>query len=150
MKQPQPCGGSGARDGEGREPCEGFVATEWVAALALLLLPVVVLAATLPSWAERSHAATVAAREAARTIVDEWPQPATADATRAAQDVARDHGVSPDDIDVHVPAAVPPRGSDVRVEVWVTMPAVAIAGIHVNAWRYRAVAVRRIDDYRSA
>jgi hypothetical protein len=128
----------------------GFVATEWVAALALLLLPVVVLAATLPSWAERSHTATVAAREAARTVVDEWPQPATADATHAAQDVARDHGVSSDDIDVQVRAAVPPRGGAVRVDVWMTMPAISVAGIRVGAWRYHAVAIRRIDDYRSA
>jgi hypothetical protein len=129
---------------------DGFVATEWVAALALLLLPVVVLAATLPSWAERSHAATVAAREAARTVVDEWPQPATADAIRAAQDVARDHGVSAHDVDVHVPPAVPPRGGTVRVDVWVTMPAVSVAGIDVAGWRYHAVAIRRVDDYRRA
>jgi NADH:ubiquinone oxidoreductase subunit H len=47
----------------------GFVAIEWVAAVALLLLPVVVLVATLPSWAERRHAATVAAREAATAAV---------------------------------------------------------------------------------
>jgi hypothetical protein len=128
---------------------DGFVATEWVAAVALLLLPVVVLAATLPSWAERAHAATVAAREAARTVVDEWPSPAAADARRTAQDVGRDHGIDPGDLDVRVAPDDPPRGSDVRVDVWVRMPAVSVAGIHVGAWRYHAVAIRRIDDYRS-
>ena len=128
----------------------GFVATEWIAAVALLLLPVVVLSAMLPGWAERRHAATAAAREAARTIVNEWPQPVAADAIRAAQDVARDHGVAAEDVDVGVPATVPVRGGDVRVEVWVTMSAISVAGIHVGSWRYRAVAVRHIDDYRSA
>ena len=47
---------------------QGLVAIEWVAALALLLLPIVVLVATLPEWAERRHAATVAAREATRVL----------------------------------------------------------------------------------
>ena len=51
----------------------GFVAIEWVAAVAMLLLPVVVLVATLPTWAERRHAATVAAREAARDLQQHWP-----------------------------------------------------------------------------
>ena len=51
----------------------GFVAIEWVAAIAMLLLPIVVLVATMPGWAERRHAATVAAREAARDLVDNWP-----------------------------------------------------------------------------
>jgi hypothetical protein len=129
---------------------KGFIATEWAAALALLLLPVVVLASTLPSWAERSHAATVAAREAARTVVDEWPQPAAADAVRTAQDVARDHGISAEDLDVRVAPQDPARGSDVRVDVWVEMPAISVAGIHAGAWRYHAVAIRRVDDYRSA
>jgi hypothetical protein len=128
---------------------QGFVATEWVAAIGLLLLPMVVLAATLPSWAERSHTATVAAREAARTVVDEWPRPAAADARRAAEDVGRDHGVDPDDLEVRVSPAVARRGSDVRVDVWVRMPAISVAGIEAGAWQYHAVAIRRIDDYRS-
>src|SRR5205085_9751848 len=38
-----------SRSGSARE--HGFVAIEWVAAVALLLLPVVVLVATLPEWA---------------------------------------------------------------------------------------------------
>ena len=48
---------SGARLGQQR----GFIAIEWVAAIAMLLLPAVVLVATLPTWAERRHAASVAA-----------------------------------------------------------------------------------------
>jgi hypothetical protein len=133
-----------------KELQHGFVATEWVAALALLLLPVVVLVATLPTWAERRNAATIAAREAARTIENEWPRPAGSDATRVAREVAADFGIGPDDITVVTPSAAIPRGGAARVEVWVTMPAISVAGMHAGSWRYRAVGVRRIDDYRSA
>ena len=38
----------------------GFVAIEFALAVGLLLLPVVMLVAALPSWVEREHAATVA------------------------------------------------------------------------------------------
>jgi hypothetical protein len=126
------------------------VATEWVAALALLLFPVVVLVATLPTWAERRNAATIAAREAARTIANEWPRPAQTDANRVAREVAADFGIAADDITVVAPSGPIPRGGVARVEVWVTMPAVSVASVRAGSWRYRAVAVRRIDDYRSA
>jgi hypothetical protein len=43
------------------------------AAVGLLLLPIVVLVATVPVWAERRHTATVAAREAVRVLVRDWP-----------------------------------------------------------------------------
>ena len=52
----------------------GFVAIEWVAAVAFLLLPVVVLVATMPVWAERKNAATIAAADAARLLVADWPR----------------------------------------------------------------------------
>src|SRR5262245_51454843 len=51
----------------------GFVAAEWVISLALLLLPVVMIVGSLPSWVERRHAATVAAREAATLITRDVP-----------------------------------------------------------------------------
>jgi hypothetical protein len=37
----------------------------------------------------------------------------------------------------------------VRVEVEVVMPAIAVMGVRAGAWHDTAVAVRRIDDYRS-
>jgi len=127
----------------------GFVAIEWVAAIALLLLPVVVLVATMPGWAERRHAATVAAREAARELVDEWPNGNAAAATLVAIDVAADHGIDASDIDVRVASVGEARGSEVVVEVEVTMPAIGVRGMSVGSWHYTARATRRIDDYRS-
>jgi hypothetical protein len=127
----------------------GFVAIEWVAAIALLLLPVVVVVATMPGWAERRHAATVAAREAARDLVDNWPNGDVAAAVLVATDVAADHGIDFADIEVRVPSVGEARGGEVVVEVEVTMPAIGVGGMSVGSWRYTARATRRIDDYRS-
>jgi hypothetical protein len=127
----------------------GFVAIEWVAAVGLLLLPVVVLVATLPTWAERRHAATVAAREAVREIVREWPDADTGDVTLIAREVTAAHGIDGGDITVQVSATGDGRGSLARVEVGIVMPAIAVMGVRAGAWHYTAVATRRIDDYRS-
>jgi hypothetical protein len=136
-----------ARSRSGHE--RGFVAIEWVAAVALLLLPVVVLVATLPEWAERRHAATVAAREAARELVREWPNADPEQAAVVARDVAVDHGVGAGDVVVEVLSTGVARGDEARVAVRVMMPAISVAGMSAGAWQYTAVEVRRIDDYRS-
>ncbi len=127
----------------------GFVAIEWVAAVVMLLLPVVVLVATLPGWAERRYGATVAAREAARDLADNWPNGDPVSATLVALDVAADHGIDVADVDVRVPSIGTRRGDEVEVEVEVTMPAIGISGMSVGSWHYTARATRRIDDFRS-
>jgi len=127
----------------------GFVAIEWVAAIAMLLLPIAVLVATIPGWAERRHAATVAAREAARDIVDNWPNATPESAVLVAIDVAADHGVDATDVAVRVPSVGEVRGDDVVVEVEVTMPAIGVSGMSVGSWHYTARATRRVDDFRS-
>ena len=127
----------------------GFVAIEWVAAVAMLLLPMVVLVGSMPGWVERRHAATVAAREAAREIAAAWPNANPQAAVLIATDVAADHGIAASDIEVHVPAVGEARGDEVEVDVVVTMPAIGITGMSVGSWHYTARAVRRIDDYRS-
>jgi hypothetical protein len=127
----------------------GFVAIEWVAAIALLLLPIVVLVATIPGWAERRHAATVAAREAANELAAAWPAGDPAIARLVATDVATDHGVDATDVVVRVPSVGEARGDYVEVEVDVRMPAVGFGRMAVGSWRFTAKAVRRIDDYRS-
>jgi hypothetical protein len=127
----------------------GFVAIEWVSAIGFLLLPIVMLVATLPVWAERKHAATVAAREAARVLVRDWPAGSAERATTVAREVAADHGIGADDVTVRMRAANGGRGDEVRVEVDVVMPAIEVGSVRTGAWRYTAHAVRRIDDYRS-
>ena len=132
-----------------RAPEDGFVAVEWVAALALLLLPIVVLVATMPAWAERKHAATVAAREAANELAAAWPAGDPAVARLVALDVAADHGVDATDVVVRVPSVGEARGDEVEVDVDIKMPAVGVGRMAFGSWRYTARAVRRIDDYRS-
>ena len=128
----------------------GFVAIEWVAAVTLLLIPAVVLAGTLPTWAERRHAATVAAREAVRELDREWPGADPARAELVATQVAVDHGVAASDVRVRVVDSGVEPGSQIRVEVRVRMPAVAIPGLaRAGAWAYTASAAARVDDYRS-
>ncbi len=128
---------------------QGFVAVEWVAAIALLLLPVVVLVATMPDWAERRHAATVAAREATRVLARDWPSASADGAALVAREVAVDHGVDAGDVEVDVVSIGVVRGDLARVAVQVTMPAVSVLGMSAGTWHYTAVEVRRIDDYRS-
>jgi hypothetical protein len=128
---------------------DGFVAIEWVAAVAFLLLPVAVLVATLPVWAERKAVASMAAADAARVLVADWPHADPAAVADRARDVARDHGVPPADVDVRILSVGDAPGSDARVEVTVVMPAIAVGAVRAGAWRYTTIAVRRIDDYRS-
>ena len=127
----------------------GFVAIEWVAAVAVLLLPIVVLVATLPVWAERKSAATIAASDAARVLVNDWPAGDVRAAVAQAREVAANEGVDAHAVDVRVVSTGVAPGTDVRVEVTVTMPAIAVGGIRAGEWRYTAVAIRRVDDYRS-
>jgi hypothetical protein len=127
----------------------GFVAIEWVAAVAMLLLPAVALVATLPTWAERRHGATVAAREAARELDREWPAGDPAAAALVAKYVAADHGIAPADLDVRVVSTGLVPGDEIRVEVRVWMPALAVPGASAAGWTYTAVASLRVGDYRS-
>jgi len=129
---------------------DGFVAIEWVAAVAMLLLPAVVLVATLPTWAERRHAATVAAREAARKLQQHWPAGDQSAAELVARYVAADHGITAREVSVRVLTMGAGPGDQIRVEVRVAMPAIALPGLErVGAWTYSTVASLRVDDYRS-
>ncbi len=128
----------------------GLVAIEWVAAITMLLLPAIVLVATLPSWAERRHAATVAAREAVNDLRDQWPAADPAHAELVATQVAADHGVAPSDVSVRVLENGARPGAQIRVEVRVRIPAFAVPGYaRVASWTYTATASLRVDDYRS-
>ena len=126
------------------------MAIEWVAAVALLLFPIVALVGTLPTWAERSHAAAVAAREAARELEQHWPVGDPAAAALIATYVAADHGIPGGDVNVRVLSTGSARGDQIRVEVRVRMPAIAMPGLSgIASWTHSAVASLRVDDYRS-
>ena len=107
--------------------------------------------ATLPTWAERRHAATVAAREAARDLQQHWPAGDAAEAELVARYVAADHGIAPSDVSVRVLARRreprrPDPGRGARADA-------GDRGARVSpesaAWTYTTVASVRVDDYRS-
>ena len=127
----------------------GFVAIELLLAIAVLLLPVVLLVASLPQWSERQHAATVAADEAARVAVAAWPADGTARATEAADAVGLTYGIPARDLEVAI-SPPPGRGTLLIVTVTVRMPALAVPLLaHAASWSWTARTARRIDDYRS-
>ena len=66
-----------------------------------------------------------------------------------AREAAVDRGIAASDVDVRVLSTGAAPGADVRVDVTVTMPAIAVGGMHAGERSYTAVAERRIDDYRS-
>jgi hypothetical protein len=132
-----------------RRDTRGFVATELVLAIGLLLLPVVMLVGSLPQWSERQHATIVAAREAARVAGQEWPADGRADAEAAARDVMATYGIDGTDVTVRV-AAPPDRGEALTATVTVRMPAFAVPLLaRAGGWSWTASESVRIDDYRS-
>lgn len=138
------------RERAGPRRDRGFVAIEFVAAVAFLLLPVVLFVASLPTWAERQHAGTVAAREAVRVAVRGYPDGSESTASEAARLVAVNYGIPADDVNVVFTRFEMRRGGVVTARVTVAMPAIAIPGMRTaGGWEWTATQSRRIDDYRS-
>jgi hypothetical protein len=132
-----------------RRDTRGFVATELVLAIGLLLFPIVLLVGSLPHWSERQHAAIVAAREAAQVAGQEWPADGQADAERTAREVMATYGIEPGDVTIVV-SPPPERGGLVTATVTVRMPALVVPLLaRVGSWTWTAHESVRIDDYRS-
>jgi hypothetical protein len=130
----------------------GYVAGELALGIGLLLFPVALLVLTLPSWSERQTTARSIAREVSRAVA----VAGVCDSARAAQtgqDMARNLGLAPADVDVRLDCATGarlPRGGNVRASVTVAVPAVELPGIGgVGAWSWTAHHSEPIDQYRS-
>lgn len=110
---------------------EGFVTAEWMAGIAVLVLPILVIITVLPAWAARHEAAAAAAREGARvaaTAATHAQAVAGAQQVVAAALAAR--GLPVDGIDVLVHADQDPDGSLARqgsVTVTVRLPSPFLA-----------------------
>lgn len=142
---------TGQRAGE-----RGGVPVEWALGVALLLLPVVMLVAVMPTWAERQSMARLAAREAARlaALADD-PASGEAAGSALALEIAANHGVTAAEagVSVHVPvdaAGAPSRGGVVTARVEVAVPLVTVPGFGaVGGWRIVATHHEPLDRYRS-
>jgi hypothetical protein len=127
----------------------GFVATELVVAVALLLVPTLLFVTSLPRWSELRHAAIAGAREAAIREAEAWPSDEAEEARGVALVEVANYGADPSRTVVDV-AAAGGRGGESSARVTVTLPALSVFGfLGVGEWHWTAEARRRIDDYRS-
>lgn len=145
--------GLAARVAGGRAAREGFIASEFVLGVCVIILPVTLLVLALPTWSERQAMAQRAANESAREVVlaDSWS--AGVGAARLAVDqVAGNYGVSLDDVrgpDFTAGEGLAP-GQTVVSRVTVRMPMMVIPLVgRVGSWSWTAVHAERVDDYRS-
>ena len=133
----------------GIDDLRGFVTAEFAAAVAVLLLPTLLLVATMPEWAERRHAAIVAARTAAEYEADAWPADRSADAAAVARVIVTNYGVPAEDLSVTM-TYDSRRGGEIVSRATVRLPAISVFGAaSIGAWSYTAVHHRHVDDYRT-
>lgn len=131
----------------------GFIASEFVLGVCVIILPVTLLVLALPIWSERQAMAQRAANESAREVVlaDSWS--AGVSAARAAVDrVAGNYGVPVGDVrgpDFTTGGGLA-GGQTVLSRVTVRMPVMVVPLVgRVGSWSWTAVHAERVDDYRS-
>lgn len=134
----------------------GFAAAEWVVALGLIMLPMVMLVGSIAPWLARQTMGREISQEAARSLVlaDDL-ESGLAAAERVADAILANYGLSEDDFEflsirTEPEGPVLARGMEVVVEVRVRVPALTIPGIGSVAevwWHTRHV--EHVDDFRS-
>jgi hypothetical protein len=135
----------------------GSVPIELALGLGLLVLPVAMLVALLPGWAERTAVARVAAREAARiAVLADTPEAGRAAGEGLVVRIADNHDIPPEDLlQVQVLVPADPSGDLLRggevvatVRVAIPVPVLPLTGGVGPLWR-TATHRERIDDHRS-
>lgn len=151
MTRPSGAGAGRRAEPPGAASDLGEAAIELVAGLALLLAPVVALAATLPTWAETRYAVEAAAAEAGR-LAARADRPEHA-ARELAVQILANHGI---DTDVAVEISVP-TGSDGRprrhgeatARVTATVPVVDVPAVGaVGGWPVSRTHHEPLDPWR--
>ena len=141
----------------------GFVVPEWLLGIGLIIMPVVVIVASIAPWYQRANMATLMAQEAARVMVlaDSW-EAGESEARSVAAEIASNHGFSGSDW-CSSPGAgcvwlgfsgnsvgVLQRGTEVIVQVEVPIPGVVVPGVgQVAEFQWGQAHTERVDDYRS-
>lgn len=140
-----------ARQGEAERE-SGFAAIEFVAGAAFLLVPTVMIVATLGTWFESRQSAEFIARELAHVISD-----STLGCTLNESDLpeirnravllAAERGVPPST--VHVAVNQPRRGTTVHVTIGLDVPAATIPFTgSIGSFRIEMDAQAPVDPYR--
>jgi hypothetical protein len=135
---------------------DGFAAAEWVVALGLIILPMVMVVASIGPWIARQTMAREITQEAARIIVlSDDLAVGRAEAEQLADAVLANHGLTREDFGF-VSIRLDPesvwlvRGVDVVVEGRVRVPALTVPGIGsiADVW-WNTSHVEHVDDFRS-
>ena len=131
----------------------GFVASEFVLGVCVIIVPVTLLVLVLPTWSERQAMAQRAANESARevAIAGSWSAGVAA-AKEAVDQVAANYGVSEAEVlgpDFSAGGGLA-GGQTVVSRVTVRMPVLMVPLVgSVGRWSWTAVHAERVDDYRS-
>jgi hypothetical protein len=131
---------------------EGFVATELVAGIALLLVPVACVVLTLPTWSERTTTARAIARQVARLVAASGVCDTDAAAGLTAV-MSRNLGLEDGDamvvLDCRSGVPLAP-GTELEAAVTVRMPGVALPAVGtVGEWHWTTAHREPVDRYAS-
>ena len=128
----------------------GFVATEFALGIAVLLVPVVCLVLTMPTWSERKTTARAIVREVARVVASTGVCDQES-AKGLTEIMARNLGLPEGDARIELECwtgTVLAPGSELEAAVTVRMPAVDIPGVGpVGEWSWTARHKQPVDRY---
>ena len=129
----------------------GFAPAELVLWTGLILLPTLILLASLPTWWERQSLARLAAHEAARTMVlaDDWDDGA-ARAQQVVAQLAANHQVPASNLAITGLDGSLDRGAAVSASVTVAVPAMTVPFlVELPAFTRTVTHTELVDAYRS-
>jgi hypothetical protein len=128
----------------------GFAPLTMVLGVGLVIVPVLLLVLTIPTWLERSVDARDAAANAARTLAtaNNW-QAGTLAANQTVSQLITNDGLNPNLVSVTYAGDLNP-GDTVTARVTVTIPAGVIPGIgNYGTVHYTATSTQHVDTYKA-
>lgn len=129
----------------------GFAPVELVLWIGLILLPCLILVASLPTWWERQSLARLGAQEAARTVVlaTDWGD-GTTRAQQVIAELATNHQVSTGDMAITELSGSLDRGATVSATVTVAVPTMAVPFlVELPAFTITVSHSELVDAYQS-
>jgi hypothetical protein len=128
----------------------GFAPLTMALGVSLLVIPVLLVVLTLPSWEERTVDAKDMAANAARILASAsgW-QPGITQADQTIAEMAANQGIPTGQINVSYHGSLNP-GATITVDLTVTIPAGTIPAIgSFGTFHYTASSTQHIDSYKS-
>ena len=122
-----------------------------VLGLGLIVMPVLVLVLTLPTWEQRTVDAQDAARNGARALVmaDDWDDGVAA-ADQTVDEIVSSDGLVAGDVSLRLAGSLAP-GATVTASVTVLVPAGNFPGLgFIGTLHYTASSTEHVDAYRGS